>query len=101
MTFEEANLIRQIKKSCTLRKLSETMKLNGYQFEGTDLCREALKILYPDCDIISIDYPGAKFGNKFDDDNISNICYNRYLKWVNDGQDYSKWHEYRLFYWWE
>lgn len=52
MTINEARLIREIKKRCTYRRLAEIYyspfeRGYGNQGYGEDLCKEALKILYP------------------------------------------------------
>lgn len=57
MTINEARLIREVKRRCTYRRLAEIYYpetetgFHGMQMEGQDLCKEALKVLYPSHDI--------------------------------------------------
>ena len=71
MSLNEACLIREIKRSCTFRRLAEIYypkenELHGMQFAGEDLCKEALKVLYPE-------FTEEYFGEDFDKENKSYI----------------------------
>lgn len=74
MTINEARLIREIKKGCTYRRLAEiyyspSQDGHGIQGYGEDLCKTALKILYPKYDVWKKGPPkSARFGleNKSD-----------------------------------
>lgn len=102
MDLKLAKEIREFKKNNTFRSLSEYFgKERGTQHDGIELCKKALKTLYPNYDIFNMPYPGAKFGKSFDLENLSGMSINRYKEWVIDGEDYSKWREYKLSYWWE
>jgi len=79
MTINEARLIREIKKGCTYRRLAEIYYPkddigHGHQICGQDLCREALRALYPNDDVWMMDYPEQKFGKSFELENLSRVC---------------------------
>lgn len=56
MTVNLARLIREVKRGCTFRRLAEIYyprehELYGIQMAGEDLCKQALKVLYPGIDV--------------------------------------------------
>lgn len=107
MTLEEALKIREVKRRCTYRALAEKWYpkddlCHGNQMCGQDLCRDALKLIYPDDDVWMMFMPEMKFGKQFVIDNCSQFFgSNRLQNWLNDGADCERIREYDLFFWWE
>jgi hypothetical protein len=108
MTPEEALNIRELKKTCTYRALAEIMypesdRLHGNQTAGSELCKEALKVLYPDYDVWTMYMPEMRFGKQFVIDNCSKFGYNgkRLEQWIKDGADCKEFRDYDMYYWWE
>jgi len=78
MNINTAFLVREIKKGCTYRRLAEIYYPKdhpgyGNQGWGEELCREALKVIYPNDDVWMMDYPEQKFGVKWEKENKSYI----------------------------
>lgn len=106
ITLREARHIRDVKKGCTYRALAEYVLSEdegcyGHQWAGEMICNMALKKLYPEHDIKWMDYPGAKFGDSFDRENLSLFCRDRYRQFILDEAPYGEFYKYELFYWWE
>jgi hypothetical protein len=78
MTLWEAKQVRELKKGCTYRFLAEAClpekhELSGNQGIGESLCREALKLLYPNDDVWMMYKPKEKFGQSFYNENKSHF----------------------------
>lgn len=76
MTIHEARLIREFKKRCTYRRLAEIYypedeNGHGNQGFGEDLCKEALEVLYPNKEWISLMVDSSDKGYKFGQENKS------------------------------
>ena len=86
MTLNEARLIREIKKRCTYRYLASIYYSkdeigHGNQGWGEELCRKALKVLYPDDNIWMMDKPEEKFGKEWREENLSKFSKNADYYW--------------------
>jgi hypothetical protein len=78
MTLNEARLIREVKKGCTYRRLTEIYYPelhdgHGNQGWGDELCFEAFKVLYPHLEVHPFTIEPGRYGDCFDMDNKSRI----------------------------
>lgn len=106
MKIEGAQKIKELKKYCTYRRLAEIIypendPLHGNQGAGEELCREALKVLYPDDDVWMMYMPEQKFGKDWFLDNVSAWCSKRLEEWEKAGGDLADKEKYDLYFWWE
>lgn len=76
MTINMARTIREVKKGCTYRRLAEIFWPEDHEYHdsqgmGEELCRKALKLLYPNDDVWMMDFPEEKFGPLWEKENKS------------------------------
>lgn len=106
MTLKEALKIKEIKRKATYRGLAslyypKSHKSHGIQICGEYLCREALKVLYPNADIWSMHNPELVFGKEWVLDNVSAWCSSEVEAWLSSGGELVTFGNFDSFYWWQ